>query len=137
MAKVTETTELLCVIPNKPGKVAGIAQAVSKTRTNIVAMMTWLSSTDPDKSYCKMITSNTPKAAQAIQKLGYEVKKYDVLLVNLANKPGAFYPLAQKIADAGININYQYATTGGTKGQMALSTDNNHKTMQIIRHWRG
>ena len=136
MAKVTEATELLCVIPNKPGKVAGIAKAVSKTRTNIVAMMSWLSATDPDKSYCKIITSNTPKTVQAMKKLGYEVKKYTVLIVNLPNRPGAFYPIAQKIADAGININYQYATTGGKKGQVVLSTNNDHKAMRIIRRCR-
>jgi hypothetical protein len=136
MAKVTEATELLCVIPNKPGSVAGITQTVSRTKTNIWAMMTWLSATDPDKSYCKMITSNTPKTVQAIKKLGYDVKKYTVLIVNLPNKPGAFYPLAQKIADAGININYQYATTGGTKGQMVLSTNNDTKAMRIIRQSR-
>ncbi|MFH1229880.1 MAG: hypothetical protein V1709_00120 [Planctomycetota bacterium] len=136
MSKVIEATELLCVIPNKPGAVARLTQAVSRTRTNILAMMSWLSATDPDKSYCKMITSNTPKAVQAIKKLGYEVKKYTVLIVNLPNRPGAFYPLAQKIADAGININYNYATTSGTKGQVVLSTNNDHKAMRIIRRCR-
>ena len=137
MAKVIEATELLCLIPNKPGKVAEITQAVSESKVNILATISWLSSTDPDKSYFKMITSNTPKAVQAIEKLGYEISKYHVLLLNLPNKVGVFYQLAHKIADAGINIHSHYATTGGPKGQVVLSTDNNHKAMQIIKRWRG
>ena len=136
MAKVKEATELLYVIPNKPGAVAVLTKAVSRTRTDILATMSWLSSTDPDKSYCKMITSNTPKAVQAIKKLGYEVKKYPVLMVDLPNRPGAFFPIAQKIADAGININYHYATTSGTKAQMVLSTNNDHKATRIIKQCR-
>lgn len=136
MAKVTKATELLCVIPNKPGSIAGIVQAVSKTGTDIVAMISWLSSTDPDKSYCKMVTSNTPKAAQAIQQLGYEISKFNVLLINLPSRVGSFYPLAQKIADAGININYHYATTGGPKGQVVLSTNNDSKAMRISTRYR-
>jgi hypothetical protein len=80
-----------------------------------------------------MVTSNNPKATKVVKTLGYEVKKNDVLLMELSNKPGAFYPVAQKIADAGINIDYHYATTGGPKGQIVLSTDNNTKAMRIIK----
>jgi hypothetical protein len=130
MAKVKEATELLCVIPNKPGSVARIAQAVSETRTNIVAMISC------DQTYCKMVTSNNPKAAQAIKKLGYDISKNNVLIVDLPNRVGAFYPLAQKIAEAGININYHYATTSGPKAQVVLSTNNDSKTRRIIRRYR-
>jgi hypothetical protein len=136
MAKVTETTELLCVIPNKPGSVAGVTGAVSQSGINILAMTSWLSSTDPDKSCFKLITSNTPETVEVMRNLGYEVDKYTVLIVDLPNKPGSFYPLAQKIADAGINIHYHYATTDGPKAQVVLSTDNNPKTMRLIKRWR-
>ena len=137
MAKVAEATELLCVIPNKPGSVAGVIRAVSQSGVNILAMTSWLSSTDPDKSYFKLITANTPKTVQVMRDLNYEINKHPVLIVDLPNKPGSFFPLAQKIAEAGINIRYHYATTGGPKGQVVLSTDNNPKTMRLIKRWRG
>jgi hypothetical protein len=53
--------------------------------------------------------------------------------VELPNKPGVFHSVAQKVADAGINIEYHYATTGGPKGQIVLSTDNNTRAMRVIR----
>lgn len=136
MAKVTKSTEIWCNIPNKVGIVAGITKAVSQTRTNILATASWGATSNPEKGYFKILTSNNNKAAEAIKKLGYTVKKNDILIVELPNKPAAFQPVAQKIADAGININYQYATTGGKKGQMVLSTNNDHKAMQIIRRSR-
>ena len=85
----------------------------------------------------KFITSNTPKTVQVLRDLGYEIKKYPVLIVDLPNKPGSFYPLAQKIANARINIHYHYATTDGPKVQVVLSTNNNPKTMRLIKRWRG
>lgn len=136
MLKVTKTTELWCNIPNDVGVVAGITRAVAETRTNILATASWVSSTTPTKGYYKMVTNNNPKAFWAVKKLGYEVKKTDVLLVDLPNKPGSFYPLAQRIADADININYHYATTTGPKGQIILSTNNNNKAMKLIKEYR-
>lgn len=136
MPKVTKTTELWCHIPNHVGVVAGITRAVSETRTNILATASWVSSTTPTKGYFKMVTSNNPKAATALKNLGYGVKKSDVLLVDLPNRPGSFYPLAQKIANAGINVNYHYATTTGPKGQVVLSTNDNTRAMQLIRQCR-
>ena len=136
MTKVTKTTELWCNIPNQIGIVAGITRAVSETKTNILATASWVSSVEPTKGYFKMVAANIPKAAQAMKKLGYDVKKTDVLLVDLPNKTGTFYPLAQRIADAGININYHYATTTGPKGQVVLSTNSNTRAMQLIRQCR-
>lgn len=136
MSKVTKTTELWCNIPNHVGVVAGITRAVAETKTNILATASWVSGSDPEKGYYKMVTNNNPRVFQAIKKLGYEVKKTPVLLVGLPNRPGSFYPYAQKIADAGININYHYATTTGPKGQVVLATDNNTKTMKLIRQCR-
>jgi len=136
MPKVTKTTELWCNIPNHIGVVAGITRAIAETRTNILATASWVSSTTPTKGYYKMVTTNNPKAATALKNLGYDVKKTDVLVVDLPNRSGSFYPVAQRIAEAGININYHYATTTGPKGQIILSTNNNNKAMQLIRQCR-
>ncbi|MDI6732954.1 MAG: hypothetical protein QME51_01870 [Planctomycetota bacterium] len=130
MTKVTKGTELWVTTPNRVGIVAGITHAVSATKTNIIAMTGW---GQGDKGSFKMLTSNNKKASDAIKKLGYEVTQKNVVLVEVLNKPSALYPLAQKVANSHININYCYGTGLGTKAMLVFSTDNDTKTMQVIR----
>ncbi|MDI6732762.1 MAG: hypothetical protein QME51_07515 [Planctomycetota bacterium] len=133
MAKVTKGTELWCTIPNRVGVVAGITHAVEQTGSNIIATASWQSSSDSQKGYFKLLTTDKSKTAKAMKKIGYDVKENKVLLLDLPNKPGAFYPISKKIADAGINIDYHYATTTGPKALVVLSTNDNTKALNVIR----
>ena len=133
MTTVKKYTELWCTIPNKVGVVAGITQAVERTGSNILATASWQSASAPKKSYFKILTTDNPKTIETMKKLGYEVKENEVLLLELPNKPGTFHPVSQRIADAGINIDYHYATAAGPNSLVVLSTDNNTKSMEIAR----
>ena len=133
MINVERGIELWCHIPNTVGIVARITKAVSETKTNILATASWPSARSPEKGYFKMVTSDNPKAAEAIQKLGYQVNENDVLLLELSNEPAAFHPVAQKIADAGINIDYHYVTAIGQKAIVVLATNDNIKAIEAIR----
>ena len=133
MTTVKKYTELWCTIPNKVGVVAGITQAVEKTGSNIIATASWPSASDPQKGYFKILTTDNPKTVEVMKKLGYEVKENEVLLLELPNKPGVFYPVSQRIANAGINIDYHYATATGPNSLVVLATNNNTKAMDVIR----
>jgi hypothetical protein len=133
MVKIKRGTELWCDVPNRIGVVAGITKAVADTRTNVMAMASWVSPADPAKAYFRILTANNNKTTNALKKLGYTVKQTDVLLVEAPNKPGAFCPVAHKIANAGININHVYATAIGQKGIVVLSTDDNAKAIAAAR----
>ena len=137
MAKVVKVTELWCAIPNKPGEVANIIHQFAEAKINIVATMSWLSATDPHKCYYKIVTLDTARSRQLLKSLGYRVLSYRALLIDLPNKPGSFYPLADKFARAKINIKYHYATTGGSKAQMVVATSNDPKAMRITKRYRG
>jgi hypothetical protein len=56
-----------------------------------------------------------------------------VILVELPNKPGELQKVAKKIADAGIDIDFMYATTAGSKATCILKTADDQKAIKIIR----
>ncbi|MFH1226368.1 MAG: hypothetical protein V1701_00515 [Planctomycetota bacterium] len=130
MIKVKKGTEIWVKTPNKIGVAAGLARVVSTTKTNILAMSSY---GETNKGYFKLVTSNNAKAAKAIKTLGYNVKQNNVLLVETPNNPSTFWPLAQKIAKRGVNINYCYGTAMGAKALLVLSTNNNAKAITALR----
>jgi hypothetical protein len=79
-----------------------------------------------------MLTSDNAKAGAGLKKIGYEVDERDVLLINIGNKPGTLAPIAKKIGEAGIEINYCYATAWSDMAVLVLSTKNNDKVLSII-----
>ena len=50
-------------------------------------------------------------AAAALREHNYQVEERDVIFTTAANNPGSLLRLTQAIADAGINMEYLYATT--------------------------
>jgi hypothetical protein len=56
-----------------------------------------------------------------------------VIQVEVPNKPGELQKVAEKIADAGVDIEYMYATTGGSKATCIFKTADDQKAMKVIR----
>jgi hypothetical protein len=51
----------------------------------------------------------------------------------MANKPGELQKIAKKIADAGIDIEYMYATAGaGKTAACVFKTGDDKKAIQVI-----
>jgi hypothetical protein len=129
MPHATKGKELLVTTPNAIGALGTVTGAVSKAGVNFITMSAW---GEKDKGFFRLITSDNDKAAAALKNLGYKIEETDVLLVNLGNKPGTFAPLARKIGDAGIEINYCYATAWSDTAVLVLSTKDNDNALNII-----
>ena len=58
----------------------------------------------------------------------------DIILVEMPNKPGEMQKVAQKIADAGINILYGYGSGGSGKTSfIVVKTENDKKAIKVIQ----
>ena len=129
MPQVNKGKELLVTTPNEIGALGKVTGAVSAAGANFITLSAW---GEKDKGVFRMLTSDNVKSSAELKKLGYTITETDVLLVNLGNKPGTFSPLAKKIGDAGIEINYCYATAWSDMAVLVLSTKNNDKALGII-----
>ncbi len=58
----------------------------------------------------RLLVPNRELAARALEKAGYRSSVEDVRFVELKNRPGALAKAVEKLARAGISIQYAYAT---------------------------
>ena len=125
------TTQLALFLDNRPGTLARVCDALSRARINIYAVTT---SDTVDHSVVRMIVSDARKALLLFEEHGTLVVESEVVMIEGDNKPGSLARIAQKLADANINIEYCYCATppDARKGLLILRTSNAKKTLKIL-----
>ena len=124
-------TQLSIYLDNRPGTLARTCQALSKEQINIVA----LSILDTvDHAVIRMVTSDVRKAVKVLQGLHATVQEREVIFMDLSNKPGMLATIAQKLAEAGINLEYAYCTSPSSDqdGKLVLRTNDIEATIDVL-----
>ncbi len=98
-------TELTLRLQNSPGTLARVCQLIADEHIDIVA----LNLASP--LVLRVIVDNPVHAAAILREHNYHVEERDVILTSAANNPGSLLRLTRLIAEAGINVEYLYATT--------------------------
>jgi hypothetical protein len=109
-------TQLSVAMENRPGQLARIGAALARAKVNVEAISVVDSA---EVGVVRLVTSSSAKAAAALKRAGMAVVQHPVLVVKLANQPGALGKAAGKLAAAKINIAYAY---GSAAGPGAMST---------------
>ena len=121
-------TELSLRLANSPGTVQRVCQVLADARVNIVALTVEASGT------LRIVTDNPLRAAGALEDAEYRPEQRDVLLLELANTPGALAQAARFVASAGINIEYLYATAqeGDTSAAVIVGVEDPRRAATAI-----
>ena len=116
-------TELSLRLPNSPGSLAGVCRLLADERVNIVALE--LEAT----GHLRLIVDNHTRAAAVLRDRHYPVSERNVVLVPVANGPGALAPVLTLAAQAGINVEYAYASAaeGNATAAVVLGVDDAQK----------
>jgi hypothetical protein len=130
MAKVRKVQEIRLSMPNRVGLLSEITTAVANAKVNVNAVCAYALE---NNAFFNLITSSNAKAKKALAPLGYEIIEKDVIQVELPNKPGELQKVAKKISDAGIDIDFMYATTAGGKATCVLKTADDLSAIKVIR----
>jgi hypothetical protein len=96
--------EITVKLANSPGSLGRVAQALGAERINMLAM-----SIDPAGSL-RMVVDNPLHAAGTLRDQHYNVEERDVLFTAMPNEPGSLGRALRLLADAGINVEYAYAS---------------------------
>jgi len=117
---------------NRPGMLAKLTASLAKARVNIEGISVAEST---DTAIVQLISSDSARTKKALKELGIPFTAQDVSVVVLDHKPGALARLADKLAEAGVNINYIYATAPAKAGRccMVISADNLKKVDMLTR----
>ncbi|MBS3733822.1 MAG: ACT domain-containing protein [Phycisphaerae bacterium] len=116
---------------NRPGMLAGAAEALSGAGINIQA----LSLADSGESGVLRLVCDLPdKAQQVLDAADVRWTETDVLMLDLPNEPGCFADLARRLAEANVNVSYAYATAAppGASSKAVFKVADPTKAQQVL-----
>jgi hypothetical protein len=121
--------EVFVILENKPGTISDLTRIIKKKRISIFAIGLFIDT-------ARLHVSDPEKALAAIQENGYQAEMREVLRINLPNRQGAMMELAQKFANAGINIIYLYGTMEEKQesGIVIMEVDQMQLALDIFRN---
>jgi hypothetical protein len=129
MAKARKVKEIGFSMANRVGLLSEVTTVLAKAKVNINALCAYGMETN---AFFMLTTNSNAKSKKALAPLGVAIEEKDVVQVEMANKPGELQKVAQRIADAGIDIEYVYATTGGGKATCVFKSADDGTAIKVI-----
>ena len=108
-------------LENRVGALAELCKLISDQEINLLAIC---AIDTVEEAVLRIVAEDALGALAALKSAGFRVVETDVLLVELKNTPGATGRMATRLARAGINIDYIYASAHpeGKKAYLILRT---------------
>ena len=124
----TKTLKDLTVsLEDRPGTMADAAEALGKAGINIEGICGFPVS---GRGVAHFLVEDAAKARKAIEGAGAKVQAdRDVLVVDVADRPGTLGQVTRKLAKAGVNLNLVYLATNT---RLVIGADNLDKARGAI-----
>jgi hypothetical protein len=114
-------TDLTVILEDRPGELARLGEATGAAGVNIEGMCAL---TGEGKGYIHLLVDDeaAPATRSALEEAGMGVAdSREVLVVDIADRPGTLGEMARRFADGAVNIELAYTTFGGVK--LVVATD--------------
>lgn len=125
-------TQFSVMLVNKPGVLAQVTRTLAQARINIVAMTMMDSS---EHGVLRVVAEEVDHVRTVLTPLNLPTTETEVLLVDMSNRAGALADVCGNLAEAHININYAYCTTGarGGKATAVFKVSDVKKAMKVLK----
>ena len=123
--------QLAVFLDNRPGMLARTCQALAHAKVNILA----LSILDTvDHAIIRMIVDRPKDAERVLTDLRVMLQEVDVICLDVPNAVGALAGIAERLTEAGINIEYAYCTASKNQdfGCIVVKTKDAEQTLEIL-----
>lgn len=116
MAKVKQITAW---VENQPGQLGRVSGALAEAKISITTVSAYPAGTE---AAIRLLVSDPMKARRVLQESGIRVTEEEVLLLTVPDKQGQLAKIAQGLGEAGINVDFIYATASekGKKENIVL-----------------
>lgn len=128
---MTIEPQLAVFLDNRPGTLAKTCQELAKAKINILA----LSVLDTiDHAVVRMVVDKSKEAEQILTRQHAVVQRRDVIFMDVPNTVGAIASIAERLTQAGINVEYAYCTGSPTQsgGALVLRTNDLEATINAL-----
>ena len=128
---VETATQLAVFLANRPGALARVCEALAKAEINIYALAT---SDTVDHTVVRMVVSDPTKALMLLGEAGVLALETEVLSIETASEPGVLSQIAERLAEADVNIEYAYLAGGreAQKGLIILRSSDVEKARSVL-----
>jgi hypothetical protein len=125
-------TQLALFLANRPGALARVCEALANAGINIQALAT---SDTVDHTVVRMVVSNPTKALMLLGEAGVLALESEVVTIETANEPGVLARIAERLAEADVNIEYTYlaGSRESQKGLIVLRPSDVEKAMRVLQ----
>jgi hypothetical protein len=129
---IEPATQLAVFLANRPGALARVCEALARAEINIHALAT---SDTVDHTVVRMLVSDPTKALMLLGEAGVLALETEVLMIETASEPGVLAKIADRLAEAEVNIEYAYLAggRGSQKGLIVLRPSDVEKAQSALR----
>jgi hypothetical protein len=129
---IETATQLAIFLANRPGALARVCEALANAKINVHALAT---SDTVDHSDVRMVVSDPTKALMLLGEAGVLALETEVLMIETASEPGVLAKIAERLAEAEVNIEYAYLAggRGAEKGLIVLRPSDVEKAQAALR----
>ena len=129
---IETATQLAVFLANRPGALARVCEALGKAGVNIHALAT---SDTVDHTVVRMVVSDPTKALMLLGEAGVLALETEVLTIETMSQPGVLAKIAERLAEAEVNIEYAYLAGGraAEKGLIILRPSDIEKAKAALR----
>jgi hypothetical protein len=129
---VETATQLAVFLANRPGALARVCEALANAEINIRALAT---SDTVDHTVVRMVVSDPTKALMLLGEAGVLALETEVLTIETASEPGVLAKIAERLAEANLNIEYAYLAGGrmAEKGLIILRPSDVEKARRVLQ----
>ena len=131
--KVKKCKQFSVFLENKVGMLAEVCKLISDQSINLYAIC----AVDTiEEAVLRIVPEDEEGTLKVLKKSGFHPVVTEVFLVELDNEPGATGKMATELADAGINIDYVYASAH-PKGKKAYIVIRTHQVKEAEKALKG
>lgn len=108
-------------LPNQPGSLAMLAEAVAEKGINITAVV---GATSGELGTVSFTTDDESATRNALGEKGWVYREVPLVRASLEHRPGTLAAAARKLADAGVNIELMFVSgMDGDKVEVSFGVD--------------
>lgn len=124
-------TQIAVTLQNKPGTLAQLCSTLRDVGVNISGVV---ASEIRGRGKVRLLVDSPDKAKDALKAAKIRFSEEEAIAIELDNRPGTLGEVAEKLAQAKINIKYAYATTseGSANATVILAVPNVAKALGVI-----